>query len=98
MIVVLWFFVISVIAWLSWFFLKGTPISLESRDSATVVATSLALFVGATSLSIAILHRFAVTPRFVKINMQAAGQVRDSELDKFDTQSHFAHLNPQKQE
>ena len=27
-----------------------------------------------------------------------ANLVRDSELDKFDLQNHFAHLNPQKEE
>jgi hypothetical protein len=77
LIAALWLVVISVIASLAWLFLKGTPISLESRDSATLVATAVALIVGATSLSIAILHRFAITPRFVQVSLWATGQIGD---------------------
>lgn len=76
LIALLWFVAISVIGWLAWSS-KGTTISLESRDLATLLATLLALIVGAFSLSIAIHHGFAITPRFVQVSLQATGQASD---------------------
>jgi hypothetical protein len=72
----LWSMVILVIGWLAWLS-KGTTISLESRELATLLATCLALVAGAFSLSIAILRWFAIAPRFVQVSLQATGQASD---------------------
>jgi uncharacterized Tic20 family protein len=44
---------------------------------ATLIATAVALFFSAISVSIAILHRFTIVPRFVQISLWAAGKESD---------------------